>query len=79
MSNQNYRIASEWGLIGTRKGSNGQTAEIRLTKTAWFGKPPKWDLRLWEGEIAKGGVSMTDEQFLKLRDLMNSIEIEEEF
>jgi len=36
---QNFEIASEWGVIGERYGK-----EIRLTKTSWFGKKPMWEL-----------------------------------
>ena len=70
---QNYVIMSEWGILSTRPNMRtGNDNEIRLTKTSWFGKKPKWDLRNWiSGGIAGQGVVIGDDDELhKLRDML---------
>ncbi len=73
---QNWKIMSEWGVISSRENMRtGQTVEIRLTKTSWFGKMPKWDLRNWTSDhIAGQGVVIGgDKALFKLRDLLISV------
>lgn len=73
---QNYTIVSEWGVLSSRENKRtGQMTEIRLTKTSWFGKPPKWDLRNWTSDhIAGQGVVIGGDSALqKLRDLLIDI------
>lgn len=80
---QNWKIMSEWGVLSSKENQRtGQITEVRLTKTSWFGKMPKWDLRNWTGsQIAGQGVVIgTDRDLMKLRDLLISVckQIEEE-
>ena len=72
---QNWKIMSEWGVLSSRENKRtGQVIEIRLTKTSWFGKMPKWDLRNWTSNIAGQGVVIGgDKALFKLRDMLNSI------
>lgn len=72
---QNYRIISEWGVLSSRENKRtGVTREVKLTKTAWFGKLPKWDLRNWEGDYAGQGVVIGfDDDLFKLRDMLIDI------
>lgn len=70
---QNWKIMSEWGVLSSRENKRtGQTIEIRLTKTSWFGKMPKWDLRNWTSDhIAGQGVVIGgDKALFKLRDML---------
>ena len=72
---KNYVIVSEWGILSTRPNQRtGKDIEVRLTKTSWFGKMPKWDLRNWNGEFADQGVVIGDNDDLKrLRDMLISV------
>lgn len=73
---QNYRIISEWGTLSSRENKRtGEVTEIKLTKTSWFGKPAKWDLRNWTSDhIAGQGVVIGfDKDLFKLRDLLISV------
>ena len=72
---QNYKVISEWGVLSTRENKRtGVTREVKLTKTAWFGKLPKWDLRNWEGDYAGQGVVIGfDDDLFKLRDMLIDI------
>ena len=70
---QNWTIVSEWGTLSSRENKRtGQTITMRLTKTSWFGKAPKWDLRNWTSdEIAGQGVVIGDDDALhKLKDML---------
>ena len=57
------------------EGSGGWNLE--LNKISWNKKPAKYDLRSWSGDHQKmgKGVTLTAEELTKLRDLLNSIEI----
>lgn len=73
---QNWTIVSEWGTLSERENQRtGQTISIRLTKTSWFGKNPKWDLRNWTSDqIAGQGIVIGDDDALrKLRDMLISV------
>jgi len=77
MKEQNYEIKSEWGLIETQDNKRtGETIEIRLTKTSWFGKTPKWDIRKWSGDVAGAGIVLSDDGLKKLRDILSTIELD---
>ena len=71
----NYTIVSEWGVLSSRPNQRtGENIEIRLTKTSWFGKMPKWEIRNWMPNIAGQGVIIGDNDDLyKLRDLLVSV------
>ena len=58
------------------EGSGGWNLE--LNKISWNGKPPKYDLRSWSGDHQKmgKGATLTSEELKKLRDVLNSIEID---
>lgn len=71
----NYRVESEWGVLSSRENKRtGEITEIRLTKTSWFGKPAKWDLRNWTEKFAGNGVVIGNDAALrKLRDMLIDI------
>ena len=81
---QNYKIISEWGVLSSRENKRtGEMTEVRLTKTSWFCKPAKWDLRNWTDKAAGPGVVIGfDKDLFKLRDLLidvcKQIEAEDE-
>ena len=72
---KNYRVIKEYGVIQSRTNSrNGDVTETKLTKTSWFGKPAKWDLRQWiNGEAKSGIVIGGDESLLRLKELLDKV------
>ena len=82
---QNWKIFGEWGVLSSRENQRtGQITEVRLTKTSWFGKLPKWDLRNWTSDhIAGQGVVIGgDKALFRLRGLLidgcKQIELEDQ-
>ena len=83
MADNNARIEKDFGTISTK--INHRTAEItevKLTKTSWFNRPAKWELRNWVGNTGKSGVVIGGIKHLKLlrdmlTDLINQIEAED--
>ncbi len=51
---------------------------LELNKISWNKKPAKYDLRSWSADHQKmgKGVTLTAEELIKLRELLNSIEID---
>lgn len=71
MTGDNFEVEKYCGTIRTITNRNKDVTEVRLTKTSWYGKPAKWDLRNWTNELACGGVVIGDDEALKrLRDLL---------
>ena len=50
----------------------------QLTCTSWGRYNPKFDLRAWVSEYAgmKKGITMTLEEIIALRDILNSVDLE---
>ena len=63
--------------IGTISDSGTMTMELNVV--AYNGAAPKFDLRRWrikDGEkVMQKGATMTREELLALRDLLNSMEV----
>ena len=72
---ENYKVEKVYGVINSRTNpKTGETTEVKLTKTGWFGRLPKYELRNWTGDYAGSGcVIGIDRDLLKLRDLLNEI------
>ena len=66
----NFEVKADYGTLGSRNDGS----EIRLTLTSWHGKAPQWDLRKWNGEIAKNGICLNDEMMTELKKILNSID-----
>lgn len=73
MADIKYEIKEEIGVIA--ESSKGWTKELNLI--SWNGKEAKYDLRDWAPEHAKmgKGVTLSKDELIKLRDLLNSIEL----
>ena len=75
MDANNARIERDFCTISTK--INHRTAEItevKLTKTSWFGRPAKWELRSWVGDIGKSGVVLGGVKHLRLlRDMLTKL------
>ena len=72
---ENYRVEGVFGIISSRMNQKtGEVTEVKLTKTGWFGRPAKWDLRNWTGDYAGSGcVIGYDKDLFALRDLLNEV------
>ncbi len=72
MSEFKYEIVEEIGQIS--ESSKGWTKELNLI--SWNERSPKYDIREWApGHEKMGkGITLTGEELMKLRDLLNKIE-----
>lgn len=62
--------------IGTlSESSRGWTKELNLI--SWNGRDPKYDIRDWDPEHEKmgKGVTLTDEELKKLKELLGDIKL----
>jgi hypothetical protein len=73
MSDIKYEIKEEVGVIS--ESSKGWTKELNLI--SWNGKEAKYDLRDWAPEHEKmgKGITLSKDELIKLKELLNSIEI----
>jgi hypothetical protein len=69
----NYEIVKEIGVLST--SAKGWTKELNLI--SWNGRAAKYDLRDWAPEREKmgKGVTLTEEDLLALKELLNTIEL----
>lgn len=69
---KNYEVESEHGVLYSYDSKmTGKTVTVKLTKTAWFGKMPKWELRTWKGDDPSSGVVIGfDDKLIELRDML---------
>ena len=64
-----YEIVEHIAVLSTSK--TGWTKELNLI--SWNGRTPKYDIREWSPEHEKmgKGVTLSDEEFTKLKELMS--------
>ena len=64
-----YEIVEHIAVLSTSK--TGWTKELNLI--SWNGRNPKYDIREWspENEKMDKGVTLSDEEFTKLKELMS--------
>lgn len=67
-----YEIVEKIGVLSTTE--KGWSKELNLV--SWNGREPKFDLRDWNEEHNKmgKGITLTKEEYDKLKDLLNSYE-----
>jgi len=73
MSEIRYEIVQQFGLLST--SASGWAKELNLI--SWNDREPKFDIRDWSpdhGKMGKG-VTLTLDELLALRDLLNRMEI----
>ncbi len=49
-----------------------------LTVTSWYGKNPKLDIRSWNEDMTrpgKGGITLTREEAVELKDILNELDL----
>jgi len=61
--------------IGVISTYNKATKELNIVQ--WGEDSPKYDLRVWFNEVASKGITLTKEEMKILKELINSIDIEE--
>lgn len=72
MAKINYEITKKIGVLST--SASGWTKELNLI--SWNERAPKYDLRGWSPDHEKmgKGVTLSEEELLALKDLLNKIE-----
>ena len=73
MSEIKYEIVKKVGVLS--KSASGWGKELNLI--SWNDREPKYDLRDWSGDGSKmgKGVTMTHEELLALRELLNNMDL----
>jgi hypothetical protein len=73
MSDITYEIVMQLGIIS--QSGSGWTKELNLIR--WNDRPPKYDIRDWSADHSQmgRGVTLSREELLALRDLLNSWEL----
>ena len=73
MADIKYEIVRKIGVLST--SASGWAKELNLV--SWNDREPKFDLRDWSADGSKmgKGVTLTREELLALRELLNGMEI----
>jgi hypothetical protein len=73
MSEFNYQIIKRIGVLSTT--ASGWEKQLNLM--SWNDREPKYDIREWspDGEKMGKGVTLSKEELLNLKELLNSIEL----
>jgi len=73
MTDIKYEIIKKIGVLS--KSTSGWTKEVNLM--SWNDREPKYDIREWSPDREKRGkgVTLSKEELLELKELLNSIEL----
>ena len=73
MADIKYEIVKNIGIVS--KAGSGWAKELNLI--SWNDREPKYDLRDWSADHEKmgKGVTLTREELIALKELLNSIEL----
>jgi hypothetical protein len=73
MSEFKYEITKKIGVLS--KTASGWVKELNLV--SWNERDPKYDIREWapDGEKMGKGVTLSKEEMLALKELLNSMEL----
>jgi hypothetical protein len=76
MSDIKFEIVQKIGLLS--KTSKGWAKELNLV--SWNEREPKYDLREWspDGQTMGKGVTLTKEELIALKELLNALDFEHE-
>jgi hypothetical protein len=68
-----FEIIKNIGILS--ESSKGWTKELNLI--SWNGRDPKYDIRDWDPDHEKmsRGVTLTEEELMKLKELLSEMEI----
>ena len=69
-----YEVVTTYGSLS--ESSKGRKKDIKLT--SWNQKEAKYDIREWspDGEKMGKGVTLSKEEIINLRDLLNKIDLD---
>ena len=72
MADIKYEVIKKIGVLS--KAGSGWTKELNLV--SWNDREPKYDIRDWSADGSKmgKGVTLSKEELLALRDLLNGME-----
>jgi hypothetical protein len=73
MSEIKYEITKKIGVLS--KSASGWSKELNLV--SWNDREPKYDIRDWapDGEKMGKGVTLSKEELLALKELLNSMDL----
>lgn len=73
MADINYEIVKKIGTLS--RSASGWTKELNLV--SWNDREAKYDIRDWSADATKmgKGVTLSKEELLALRELLNSLEL----
>ena len=73
MAEFKYEITERIAVLST----NARGWERQLNMISWNDNPPKYDIRDWspDGSLMAKGISMTREELVALRDILNDLEL----
>ena len=73
MNDIKYEIVKKLGVLS--KSASGWTKEVNLV--SWNNREPKYDIRDWspDGEKMGKGVTLSREELLALKELLDSMEV----
>lgn len=73
MAEIKFEITQKIGVLS--KSEKGWTKELNLI--SWNDRAPKYDLRDWspDGQSMGKGITLTKEELLALRDLLNTMDM----
>jgi len=73
MAEIKFEIVQKFGVLST--SSKGWAKQLNLV--SWNDRDPKYDIREWapDGQSMGKGVTLSREELLALRDLLNKLEI----
>ena len=73
MADIKYEIVKKIGVVS--KAASGWSKELNLI--SWNDREPKYDIRDWsaDGEKMGKGVTLSKDELLALRELLNSMEL----
>lgn len=68
-----YEIKESYGVLS--ESSKGWTKELK--SISWNDRDPKFDIREWSPEHEKmgKGVTLTKEELIKLKDILNGMDL----
>ncbi|MDX8361437.1 MULTISPECIES: YdbC family protein [Bacillaceae] len=73
MANIKYEVIDRFGVLS--ESAKGWTKELR--SISWNDREPKFDIREWspDGEKMGKGITVTKDELIKLRDMLNTMEL----
>lgn len=69
-----FNIQQQLGVISQGKGG----WQLELNLVSWSDRPAKYDIRSWDPQHQKmgKGVTLTKEELVSLKNLLNQVELE---